>query len=135
MTSFTKIILLPALLCLSCSKTQTHDFDFNNSEFVKLNDAQLTDKQIRKLESALNKLEGDTEEIYSKPSDQITFTTDGKASYLSIFADEKFVFEGFYLDAWTARMEGRESAGFKLSSDLSDLINELKSETGQSPSR
>lgn len=129
MTSINRIILLLTVLCVACSfKTQVHNFDFDNSEFVKLNAVQLNGKQIQRLESALNGLKRLKNEIYSKPSDVITFTIDGEIRFISIFAKEKLVFNGYYLDAWTERMEGRESKGLELNSGLRDLIDELKSD-------
>ena len=109
------------------------DFDFSNSEYVKLDESRLNRKQIQNIVRALNKLRKREIEIYSKPSYQITYEVNGSIYYISIFEKEKFVFNGYYLDAWTERMEGNKSTGYKLDKALIDLINELKSETEPRP--
>ena len=117
MTIFSNVFLLFVFLVVSCS-AQVDDlpnFDFNNSEFVKLNDTQLYENQIQELKIALNKLKERKKEIYSKPSQQIIFKIDSKIQFISIFEEEAFVYKGHFLEAWTDRMEGHKSNGFKLS--------------------
>ena len=127
MTIFRKISLLLILLIVSCSAQvdDSNNFDFSNSEFVKLNDTNLNENQIQELKTTLNKLKEREKEIYSKPSQQIIFKTDSEIQYISIFEEEAFVYKGYFLDAWTDRMEGHKSNGYELDNELRNLFNKF----------
>jgi hypothetical protein len=128
MTIFRSILLLSVLLIVSCSAQfdNLNNFDFSNSEFVKLNDTNLNENQIKKLKITLNKLKEGKKEIYSKPSQQIIFKINSQILYISIFEEEAFVYKGHFLDAWTDRMEGHQSNGYELNNELRNLLNEFK---------
>ena len=132
-----KIFLLFVFLVASCS-AQVDDlnhFNFSNSEFVKLNDTQLNENQIQELKIALNRLKERNKEIYSKPSQQIIFKIDSEIQFISVFEEEAFVYEGDFSGAWTDRMEGHKSNGFKLNNELRKLFNEFKTGTEPAPSQ
>ena len=102
-------------------------FDFGSSEFVMFNEIELDADQIKQLETVLNSLEKKKIFIFKKPAHQIKFSTGGESRFISIFEEEKFVFQGYYLDAWEDRMKDVKSKGYRLSGDLEDLITEFKS--------
>ena len=116
-------------LCAACNMPMLGSpFDFSSSEFVKFNEVELNADQIRQLETVLNSLERKRVCVLTKPAHQITFNAGGELRFISIFEEENFVFQGYYLDAWEDRMKDVKSRGYMLSRDLEKIIMELKTD-------
>jgi len=62
-------------------------------------------------------------EIYDKPKWELVLASgDGGSRDLGVYVDEGAVCEGFYLDLWTDRMEGKPSACLELTRELKKLL-------------
>ena len=113
------------LLC--CCDFPPDNFYFPKYDKVLIENIALSRSQMSDLESLLHELSAFQCEVYEQPDHIISgaFTGSANFDYYSIFAGKKFIYKGFYLEAWTERMSGRTSTCYKIDKKTIDYINSI----------
>ena len=125
-------LLLIILILVSCSSNSDEIKDSLNIlqyKSVKLNNYEISNKETAALNKYLQNLSTASYSIYDK-SDITLYCYDDKNELrgtFSVFFKQKIIYKGFYLDAWTERMENKKSVCIKINdSAVSYLENLIK---------
>lgn len=118
------IIVIFSFLIDACGQNTKPIIDsISKYDLVSVNGKKIQSSENPKLAKLLTSLEARSLEVYSKPDFEINIKAKGEIILISVFEEEKFVYKGFYLDAWEDRMKGRLSEGYKLSKELENFLD------------
>lgn len=118
------IIVIFFFLIDACGQNTKPIIDsISKYDLVSVNGKKIQSSENPKLAKLLTSLEARSLEVYSKPDFEINIKCNGGKVLISVFEEEKFVYKGFYLDAWEDRMKGRLSEGYKLSKELENFLD------------
>lgn len=94
---------------------------------VTYSGVELSVDEIHKLEVLLHSLKPVKREITTKADSCILFFAKDKKEPvpLSIFLDEGILYEGYFQDAWTDRMQGKSSLCYKLDKNTKRFLSRL----------
>ena len=86
----------------------------------------LDEAQSSRLRELCAKLKTRRLEVYTKPDLVLLAESPGaEPAHISIWLEEGFIFDGFYLESWTARMSGRPSPVFRLDGEKKRFFESL----------
>lgn len=118
------IIVIFSFLIDACGQNKKPIIDsISKYDLVSVNGKKIQSSENPKLAKLLTSLEARSLEVYSKPDFEINIKAKGEIILISVFEEEKFVYKGFYLDAWEDRMKGKVSEGYKLSKELENFLD------------
>lgn len=118
------IIVIFSFLIDACGQNAKPIIDsISKYDLVSVNGKKIQSSENPKLAKLLTSLEARSLEVYSKPDFEINIKAKGEIILISVFEEEKFVYKGFYLDAWEDRMKGKVSEGYKLSKELENFLD------------
>lgn len=118
------IIVIFFFLIDACGQNTKPIIDsISKYDLVSVNGKKIQSSENPKLAKLLTSLEARSLEVYSKPDFEINIKAKGEIILISVFEEEKFVYKGFYLDAWEDRMKGKVSEGYKLSKELENFLD------------
>ncbi|WPD24498.1 MAG: hypothetical protein SD837_08015 [Candidatus Electrothrix scaldis] len=85
---------------------------------------EIKGNDFEKLNSFLSKLESVHREIYSKADGHLLFFVEGKYEPIpyAIFFKENLIYEGYFQDAWTERMQGNVSLCYKMDNETREFL-------------
>jgi hypothetical protein len=87
----------------------------------------LTDKEVNQFKHIAKNLWSSSREIYSKPD--FAFWEEGRPGqprkFISVWLKEGFIYEGYFLDAWTERMNGKSSKVYLINEELKSFLDAL----------
>ena len=98
-------------------------------ETAKLNvdGRPLDEAQSSRVRELCAKLKTRRLEVYTKPDLVLLAESPGaEPAHISIWLEEGFAFDGFYLESWTARMSGRSSPVFRLDGKTKRFFESLR---------
>lgn len=88
---------------------------------------ELTSEEQKRIKVLFKEMKFIKKEIYNKAEAHLLCYVEGETEpkTYAVFLKDGLVFEGYYLDAWTERMEGKESMCYKITSDISKLFKSI----------
>ncbi|MBN1181204.1 MAG: hypothetical protein JXB49_02885 [Bacteroidales bacterium] len=114
-----------SFLLMSCGFFgPNNSFQLTIESNARMNGKELYNEHLDTLNTMFNILSRKRIEVYSKPDYVIDFENNHELNTISVFLCEEFVYQGDFLDAWTERMEGKVSEGFRLSKSLRKYLKE-----------
>jgi hypothetical protein len=131
MKPYYSTILRKGIICaaLLTGCTPKNQLNLNFAKYEKVTTSEgIALKNITEIGAVLAGLPSQEKLIWNKP-DKVLFLFQKNSSepeMLSLFLSEGFVYQGYFIDAWTERMEGHKSRVYILSKEkekkLSDLL-------------
>jgi len=91
---------------------------------VLFESAEIKGDDIEKLNFFLGKLKSVNKAIYSKADGHLLFFVEGNYEPIpyAIFFRENLIYEGYFQDAWTERMQGSLSRCYKMDSEAREFL-------------
>lgn len=123
------IIILCALSCLPepTGEGKTPSVEIPDPCTVTIADTPLTEVQTAKLRDLAAALRTTTHAATSKPDLELEVVVPGVEGeeLISVWLEERFLYEGQYLDAWSERMQSDAARGFRIDDETHALLREL----------
>lgn len=126
------VLILGAVSCLPEPAGEGADptIEIPEDAAITLGDSALKDAQIARLRELAGDLQRTTEAVTTKPDFEFRIQAPGvkEPDVFSVWLEERFLYGGFYLDAWTERMQSDVAQGYRLDATTRQFLQELRAE-------
>lgn len=129
MNGITFIVVLLGLLTTGCTDIDSQEIGLKLPEYnyMEYNKNRLEMAQVKELRNRFSNLIKTEHEFYEKPEFMLVGfeKNEEKTDFYSIYVQEGFIYQGYFLDAWHDRMQGKSSPCYKLDRDTVQFLTQL----------
>lgn len=121
------IVLFSFLICLLFIVSCVHkEINLMQYDYVRYNNQDIDYNTIKKLNNMLNKQKKTAHTFYEYPDMLLECYKGNEKTYISIYIKEGYLFKGYFLKAFTERMEDKKTKCYKLDNATIKILEEIK---------